>query len=104
MSKWLTSLNLPLLLFLILCGGEAPFYIKIVLHHLWMTPNCQNYLNNKINYLVTNCTSKIIGDMYRSIKEFKKGYQLGTNFAEMGGTCGMYTGEEKSFKVFKGKP
>jgi hypothetical protein len=45
-------------------------------------PKQPEYLNNKINYLVMNCKNKIIRDMYRSIHEFKKGYQPGTNFAE----------------------
>jgi hypothetical protein len=68
-----------------------------------MTPKQPEYLNNKINYLVRNCKYMVIRDMYRSIKEFKKGYQLGTNFAErwVGHVACI---QEKSFEVFKGKP
>ena len=84
-------------------GGGVQFYTKIVLHHLWTTPKRPEYLNNKINYLVTNCKNKIIRDMYRSIKEFKKGYQPGTNFAERWVGHVACT-QEKSFEVFKGKP
>jgi hypothetical protein len=40
------------------------------------------YLKNKINELETNSKNKNIRDLYRSIHEFKKGYQPRTNMVK----------------------
>jgi hypothetical protein len=39
----------------------------------------REYLKDKINKLESNSRNKNIGDLYRSINEFKKGYQPRTN-------------------------
>jgi hypothetical protein len=39
----------------------------------------KEYLEDKINELATNNTSKDIRDLYRAINEFKKGYQPRSN-------------------------
>jgi hypothetical protein len=42
----------------------------------------REYLKDKINKLESNSKSKNIGDLYRGINEFKKGYQPRTNLAK----------------------
>jgi hypothetical protein len=42
----------------------------------------REYLKNKINELETNSKNKNIRDLYRSINEFKKGYQPRTNMVK----------------------
>jgi hypothetical protein len=67
-------------------------------------PKQPEYLNNKINYLETNCKNTNITYMYKRINEFNKGYKPGTKLVERWVRHVACIKEKRNaYRVFMGK-
>jgi hypothetical protein len=67
-----------------LCKQISGFSLALpcVSCHLTQTAKKKTYLKAKIEELETNSKLKNVGDMYRGINDFKKGYQPRTNIVK----------------------